>query len=599
MKQQPDGTTVTFPTDANGHEFSPIELTIPRIGEEMRPEILDEADGGKKFNSLPPELTDLKNQEIEEGESVEFCVEVTGAPQPEVSWYKDKHPITDEPHRRFLATRQDKLCILKIVDARCGDQGTYMCKAYNNAGEAIRSCELLVNKITPTVPPEFTKGLKDIHIIEGSSTRFDVKIKASPEPVVQWHKDGKAIEQSDRITIVHDDDTSALIVKYGKLEDAGEYRCVAVNEGGKAECKGNLIVSPVKIPPLFIEPLKDVQVKEDHPATLNCRVTGKPDPEITWYKDDSIIEADDRHEIKLDFDNLCVLMILKTNLDDEGTYKCEAKNECGLDSTSAGLAVDGEGRSPDFTKVLSNIEIPEDSPVRLEVRVDGKPTPKVEWFKDGKQLKAAGHYEITKDGNSRSVVIHKCRHEDEGTYLCKAFNKFGATSCEAQLTIAPDTVPPRFTQKLFDISVDEGDNIIFSVKYVGTPEPEVSWFLDSDRLSEDDGVYIETEPGVSHLIMEDVAPSDAGNYKCVIVNTVNKATTNAELIVMEKEVKVPHEKPITNETEMASTEEHNGYSPKFVEKLLDKEVTNGDPVQLQVCFWCFFFGWYLKELALI
>ena len=57
---------------------------------------------------------------------------------------------------------------------------------------------------------------------------------------------------------------------------------------------------------------------------------------------------------------------------------------------------------------------------------------------------------------------------------------------------------------------------------------------------------IETQPGGSHLIMDDVATSDAGNYKCVIVNTDNKATTNAELIVMEKEVKVLHEKPITN-----------------------------------------------------
>lgn len=538
-------------------------------------------DGGKKIKYVPPEISDLLSEEIEEGESVEFRVNVSGEPAPEVSWYKDKLPITDEPHRRFLARRQGKTCILRIVDARCRDQGMYMCKAYNNAGETSKSCQLIVNKVTPIIPPFFTKRMKDIHIVEGSSTRFDVKITASPEPVIHWHKDGKPVEQNDRFTIVHDDDTSALIVKYGQREDAGEYRCVAMNEGGEAECTGNLIVSPVKIPPLFTEPLKDVQVDEDHPATFNCRVSGKPEPEITWYKDDSLIEAGERHVIKMDFDNLCVLMIPKSDLDDEGTYKCEAKNECGQDSTYSELVVNGEGKPAEFTKVLSNTEIPEDSPVRLEVRVEGKPTPKVEWFKDGKQLKTTGHCEITKDGNSRSAVILKCRHEDEGIYSCRAFNKFGATSCEAKLTIGPDTVPPRFTQKLYDIAVNEGSNIIFTVKFVGTPEPEVSWFLDHDRLSEDDGVDIETEPGVSLLILEDVAPSDAGHYKCVISNVVSKASTSAELTVTEEKVL-----PLTAQEskEEPVTEVPQGQPPKFIEKLFDKEVTQGQSAQFEVGF---------------
>ena len=613
VKKQPDGITLTFPAGRSGYEFKPVELTIPKPGEEIKPDKSEVVEAEPKDDEKirhPPHLSNLLNREAEEGDSVEFQVNVTGVPLPEVSWYKDKHPITDEPHRRFLATREGDVCTLEVKDVRCSDQGTYSCNAYNNAGKASKTCQLTVKQVTPTSPPAFTKRLKDIHIVEGCSTRFDVKITGSPEPDVYWHKDEKPVEQNDRFTIVRDDDSSALIVKYGQLEDAGEYRCVAMNEGGEAECTGKLIVSPVQMPPLFTEPLKDLQVDEDQPARLDCRITGKPEPEITWYKDDNRIEIDERHEIRMDFDNLCVLMISKADLDDEGLYKCEAKNDVGQDTTSAELVVEGEGRPPEFTKVLNNVEIPEDSRVRLEVRVEGKPSPKVEWCKDGKQLKSPGRYELTKDGSCRSVVILSCRQEDEGTYSCKAFNKFGATSCEAKLTIGPDTVPPRFTQKVFDTTVNEDSNVIFTVKFVGTPEPQVVWFLDHDLLSEDDGVDIETEPGVSSLILEDVALSDAGHYKCVVSNVVNKASTSAVLTVVEErvlpvasekpqveqaevppaqELQVeqlevpPAQEPQDEEADVLSAQEPQEDPPKFLKKLINTQVAEGDSVRLEVC----------------
>ena len=568
-----------------GVPFAPIHIKIPKPDDIDASEIhvMTESRPSSRRRSIPPEFsTELIDKIIEEGDSVEMQIYVTGTPPPEVVWYKDEQPITIYPHRRFHATKEDELCSLEIKDARCSDQGTYTCSAYNTAGKVQRSCKLSVTQVTPTSAPAFLKHLKDVHIVEGCSTRFDVKVTGMPEPDVVWYKDGQRLQQDNRVEIIHDDDTSALILKYGKLEDAGDYTCVAQNTAGNEKSLATLHIAPLQTPAKFTSLLKNLEVEEGDPVRLECMVIGRPDPKIAWYKDEEKVKESGRVKVEMGPDNTCMLKIVKSDLDDEGTYTCKASNSAGKDSTSAKLAVNGEGIPPVFSKALESAEIPDGSPVRLEVRVKGKPTPFIEWFKGPKQLKPGPRFETQASGNLHSFLISSCRDDDGGIYTCRASNKFGTATCEARLLIAEDTVPPRFTKKLYDSTADAGNTVEFSVKYIGTPEPKVSWFLDDEEISEDDeGMDIETEPGSSLLVLEDIAGNDSGQYKCIITNLAGRAVTNALLKVLEGEVKttvaeVQRSVPPAQETEAT------GFPPTFVKELSDVHVTEGDAVKMEV-----------------
>lgn len=585
--QQPP--TVTLTVDGiDGTDFQPIQVQFPKSDEISASEIhvMTESVPTARRRSIPPEFsTELDDKTIEEGDSVEMQIFVTGTPPPEVIWYKDDQPITIYPHRRFYAMRENDICSLEIKDARCSDEGNYTCRAKNTAGEVRKSCKLIVKQVTPTSPPAFVKQLKDVYIVEGSCTRFDVKVTGMPEPEVTWYKDGQPLKQDKHIEVIHDEDTSALIVMYGKPEDAGDYTCKAVNDAGDAESSAHLHISPLQLPAKFTSLVENVEVSEGELAKLKCTVIGRPDPSITWFKDDQQLHENNRFKMKVTPDNTCILTIQKSDMDDEGTYTCTAMNSAGKDTCSAKVTVTGEGRAPEFTKVLENAEIPDGSPVRFEVHVQGKPTPFVEWLKGAKILKPGPRFETQTSENSHTFVITNCRDDDSGTYMCKAQNKFGTTTCDATLIVAEDTVPPRFTKKLYDSTADAGNTVEFSVKYIGSPEPKVKWFLDDEEVSEDDeGMDIETEPGSSLLVLEDIAPNDSGQYKCIITNIAGKAVTSAQLKVVEEGVKAtPKIATEVVKTVAPSTEkEPSGKPPVFLKKLVTLHAVEGDAVRLQV-----------------
>ena len=585
--QPPQAVTLTL-DGQDGTQFAPIEVQLPQPDDISAPEIysMTESRPTVRRRSIPPEFaTELEDKTIEEGDSVEMQIFVTGTPPPEVIWYKDDQPITIYPHRRFHATRENDICSLEIKDARCSDQGNYTCRAKNTAGEVRKSCKLTVKQVTPTSPPAFVKNLKDVYIVEGSCTRFDVKVTGMPEPDVAWYKDGQPVKQDKYVEIVHDEDTSALILMYGKVEDAGDYICKASNKAGEAESSAHLHISPLQVPAKFTSQLESVEVSEGNQVKLKCAVVGRPDPNITWFKDQQQVLESERIKMKVTSDNTCILNILKSDMDDEGTYTCSATNSAGKDTTSAKLTVNGEGKAPEFTKVLENTEIPDGSPVRLEVKVQGKPTPFVEWLKGTKLLKSGPRFETQSSGNVHTFVVTNCRDDDGGAYTCKARNKFGSASCEATLVIAEDTVPPRFTKKLYDSTADAGNTVEFSVKYIGSPEPKVKWFLDDEEVSEDDeGMDIETMPGSSLLVLEDIAPNDSGQYKCIITNIAGKAVTSAQLKVVDEGVKaVPTTTQDVVEAVAPATEkEPSGKPPVFLKELSTAHVVEGDAARLEV-----------------
>ena len=90
---------------------------------------------------------------------------------------------------------------------------------------------------------------------------------------------------------------------------------------------------------MFTVPLENLKAKEGQPTQLDARVSGIPEPEVAWLKNDRPIGTGERIHAEKDGD-LHSLKISDVDIEDEGTYICQARNTAGTATSMADLNVE-------------------------------------------------------------------------------------------------------------------------------------------------------------------------------------------------------------------------------------------------------------------
>ncbi len=93
-------------------------------------------------------------------------------------------------------------------------------------------------------------------------------------------------------------------------------------------------------PPRFTQPLKDAQVDEGNRFEFLGRVSGKPTPEVTWYKDGVPIVNNPDYETTF-VNGVALLRIDETFTEDSAVFTCRATNAAGSAESQARLFVKG------------------------------------------------------------------------------------------------------------------------------------------------------------------------------------------------------------------------------------------------------------------
>ena len=94
--------------------------------------------------------------------------------------------------------------------------------------------------------------------------------------------------------------------------------------------------------PKFLQPLKSQEVFAGSAAKLEARISGEPEPDIEWFKDEHPIKEGGNFRIEFDDTDGCVLVINSVKLEDEGVYRCVATNSFGKAISEAELLVTGK-----------------------------------------------------------------------------------------------------------------------------------------------------------------------------------------------------------------------------------------------------------------
>ncbi|XP_077390337.1 obscurin [Festucalex cinctus] len=198
-------------------------------------------------------------------------------------------------------------------------------------------------------------------------------------------------------------------------------------------------ILPTKNPPVFQSLLSDCTAKIGQTVKLSCKVTGLPQPVITWLKDGLVLEDDPRHIITADSSGTCILILDSLTVEDSGQYVCYATSSMGSVGTLATVVVQAP---PRFVSRLESTCLIDKEDIHFTCSTLTTPLPRIRWMKDGKELTDKQKYSVLNDPRSGilSFTVISATEADIGLYECELSNEFGCVKCKAGL--CPSYIAP-------------------------------------------------------------------------------------------------------------------------------------------------------------
>lgn len=362
-----------------------------------------------------------------------------------------------------------------------------------------------------------------------------------------------------------DDNVATLVIREVFPEDAGTFTCVAKNAAGFASNTTELTVDNISdhgsemnsrrsmsressladilegIPPIFSKKPKVKCVDEGSNVILDCRLVAAPEPEITWLFNGKNVSTIDNIKVvtKSDHHMYCtVLQITNVLKKQEGTYEIVAKNADGESILPIKLKVKtGEKEKPEILEPLKNMIIKEGETVTFTTQVTGNPTPKVQWFVNGKDI--IENIKVEKDVHSMTIVT--ASEKDTGEYTIKATNTAGTAFSGCTITveeIGTHFEAPLFVTRFEEVTVKQKETIVLTAKVHGNPVPDITWLRNNKPLQPSDRVTEEFDGETLKLTITNAdSETDSGDYKCIASNIVGKASHGARVTIDVDKVK--------------------------------------------------------------
>ncbi|XP_070806279.1 myosin light chain kinase, smooth muscle [Pituophis catenifer annectens] len=224
---------------------------------------------------------------------------------------------------------------------------------------------------TATEAPAFILPPRNIQVPIGGTAKFEGQVRGNPEPQITWYRNEHLVTGEHCVADCSIRGIFSLMIKGVKEEDGGLYTCQARNAGGirqvtveltvegKVLKKYNLpssskssggqsTVLPIEqrpsiwgeCPPKFATKPNRVIVREGQNGKFSCKITGRPQPRVIWFKDEIQVQKNDRFNM-FEKAGIQFLEIQNIQLADAGIYTCTLMNNAGKASVTAELMVQG------------------------------------------------------------------------------------------------------------------------------------------------------------------------------------------------------------------------------------------------------------------
>uniref|UniRef100_A0A9J8BPT8 Neural cell adhesion molecule 2 n=1 Tax=Cyprinus carpio carpio TaxID=630221 RepID=A0A9J8BPT8_CYPCA len=359
-----------------------------------------------------------------------------------------------------------------------------------------------------------------MHIV-GESKFFTCTVIGEPVSINWFSPQGERIISNQRVIVHTEGVRSRLTIYNAIIEDAGIYRCQAVDAKGQSQEATVVLEIYQKL--TFLEVKTPQEFRQSEDAEVVCDVISSPVPAVSWFYKNREITSEPNSRLQvLPSNNLQILRVSKA---DEGVYRCEARVEARGEIDFRDIVV--------LVNVPPVLSVPQQSfnatadyqeSVTFTCITSGSPDPQVTWYWKGHVIERSEQYVLnTLDGGKSTLTIKNIRQGDGGPYTCRASNKAGSSESQLFLKVF---VQPHITQ-LRNVTAVEGSAAMISCTAEGEPLPEISWrrasdgqtFTDKDK-SQDGRVEVRGRHGKSMLTISGVRLSDWGRFDCEALSRI-------------------------------------------------------------------------------
>lgn len=270
--------------------------------------------------------------------------------------------------------------------------------------------------------------------------------------------------------------------------------------------------SNVETLPSFLSHLKDLRCCDGDAVTLECRVIGKPEPNIFWEKDGRLMQMGNDFSSKYDGEK-ATLSLARVFPEDEGSYTCIASNTIGKTYSSAVLIVDGIKfliLSLALFYNLNLLTVPEEKENLLSKQLNRPP---------GMLLSAQSTPRSTpRTTPIRSSSPHHMSFRSPCIDITSSKHlKFSA---------------PKFYALPQNRVAEEGDNVRFQCAIAGHPTPWATWDMNGTIVTPTARITVKECDDLRILEIEQVTQEDAGLYRITLENDFGRIEATARLDVI-------------------------------------------------------------------
>ncbi|XP_010132076.1 PREDICTED: obscurin-like, partial [Buceros rhinoceros silvestris] len=374
-------------------------LTITGIRAEDEGEYSCESRDDKSSITIVPKpprvvkfVTGLISVASEEGKEAVFKCTVSPS-DAVVTWLRNGVKI--EASKKYVISQKDSNHSLTITDLALEDAAEISANA--------EGVESTANLRVREASVSFKKKLEPRTVEERETVTLEVELTKPAE--VKWMRNSIVLKPSEKIEIKAEGTKHTLVVKDISFADRGFYCCESPDD--KTQAKINVEMRQIKL----VKGLQSLEVSENGTVTFEAEVSHE-DVEGVWQKDGVRLKPSPNIIIGV-LGKKHSLTLSSVTLEDAGLISFKAD---GIHSSGRLTVTELPAR---ISKPLVDIDITQKEKVTFECELS-RPNVDVKWFKDGKELRQSKKVGIVSQGTKRSLIIHKCEYEDQGTYTCEA-----------------------------------------------------------------------------------------------------------------------------------------------------------------------------------
>uniref|UniRef100_A0A3P8Y8V2 Ig-like domain-containing protein n=1 Tax=Esox lucius TaxID=8010 RepID=A0A3P8Y8V2_ESOLU len=345
---------------------------------------------------------------------------------------------------------------------------------------------------------------------QGESVSFRCRVVSGSQPVrLEWKRTNNS-PLADNVKI--GPDGSVLTIANARINNQGQYRCVATNSAGRSTMTTLLTIK--YSPKVQVTPVGPLRVRVGEPVSLECRATGKPRPTVTWQRNGTPLVTTATEDNN-------TMQVAAAGPEHAGVWVCQAQNSEGIVEVKVEVIVEGVqggATAPMASVSAAELIAVEGKTVTMQCQASGSPPPVISWSK----LRAPLPWQHTVEGGV--LTLTSLGRQDSGQYICNATNIHGYSEAYTQLEVDS---PPYTTILPDQLKLRPGDALRLQCLAHGSHPIAFHWTR-VGRATMPAGAETTKE---GKLLIGRVKLVDSGTYRCVATNHVGSSEATAKVTV--------------------------------------------------------------------